>query len=272
MYPLAVFGFDSAWTDNPKKPGAIAALLKQPKGWVFMPPQLATFAQARVFIAQYPATSTLIALDQPTIVNNSTGMRGAEKVAGSIVNKIGGGVQATNLGKANMFGPMAPVTQFMTALQVKHNPFLAAKHAAGVYIMEVFPALALPTLVPQIWQRQRAAKYNPENRKHYMPDDWSLVCNGLADYAAQEGLAAVAEYLQQAAGLIKPRKADQDRLDAVICALVGYAWTMYGTAQSCVIGDSTNGFIVAPASTQIRDILAASAKLRDVPFNSTAVF
>ncbi|RMH51359.1 MAG: DUF429 domain-containing protein, partial [Alphaproteobacteria bacterium] len=46
-----IFGFDSAWTDSPKAPGAICAVAFDDHGQVqFHEPQLVSFAQARRFI------------------------------------------------------------------------------------------------------------------------------------------------------------------------------------------------------------------------------
>jgi predicted RNase H-like nuclease len=74
----AYIGFDSAWTDNPKAPGAICAVGTEgghPSR--FHAPQLVSFDQALTFIWNVRSDNgnTLIALDQPTVVPNLTGMR-----------------------------------------------------------------------------------------------------------------------------------------------------------------------------------------------------
>ena len=71
-------GFDSAWTDNPKAPGAICAIaIKDRQPLRFYAPQFVSFNQALTFIKSVSADDgiTLIALGQPTVVPNSTGMR-----------------------------------------------------------------------------------------------------------------------------------------------------------------------------------------------------
>ena len=77
-------GFDSAWTDNPKAPGAICAIaIKDRQPLRFYAPQFVSFNQALTFIKSVSADDgvTLIALDQPTVVPNSTGMRPVDRVA-----------------------------------------------------------------------------------------------------------------------------------------------------------------------------------------------
>lgn len=75
-------GFDSAWTDNPKVPGAICAVgIEDGHPARFYAPQLVSFDQAHTFIRNVCADNgnTLIALDQPTLVPNLTGMRSVER-------------------------------------------------------------------------------------------------------------------------------------------------------------------------------------------------
>jgi predicted RNase H-like nuclease len=71
-------GFHSAWTDKPKAPGAICAIaIKDRQPLRFYAPQFVSFNQALPFIKSVSADDgiTLIALDQPTVALNSTGMR-----------------------------------------------------------------------------------------------------------------------------------------------------------------------------------------------------
>jgi len=53
---------------------------------------------------------------------------------------------------------------------------------------------------------------------------------------AVEGLGAWAE---TRAAIPVPKKADQDQLDAVLCALIGLVWQTAPRAASITIGDRT---------------------------------
>ncbi len=62
-----------------------------------------------------------------------------------------------------------------------------------------------------------------------------------------------------------PRKADQDKLDALICGLIGLHWIREPRHQSVMIGDLRNGYMVAPASDGVRARLTVAAEFRKVP-------
>jgi predicted RNase H-like nuclease len=62
-----------------------------------------------------------------------------------------------------------------------------------------------------------------------------------------------------------PRKGDQDRLDAVLCALIGYHWRAKPRQDSIMIGDLSSGYMIAPADANTTSCLAAAAVKRGVP-------
>jgi predicted RNase H-like nuclease len=74
----------------------------------------------------------------------------------------------------------------------------------------------------------------------------------------------MANWTEKAAALEKPRKADQDKLDAVICSLVGYQWLVKPRADSIMIGDLEIGYMIAPASPDVRGRLQLAAGARGV--------
>jgi predicted RNase H-like nuclease len=107
-----IFGFDSGWTDNAKAPGAICAVAFDGDGQLrFHEPRPVSFAEARSFIhaRRNDFGTSLMALDQPSVVPNVEGMRPVGKVAAWVVSWIGGGVQPANRSKAQMFGDHAPI-------------------------------------------------------------------------------------------------------------------------------------------------------------------
>ena len=267
-----LIGFDPAWTDNPRNPGAIT-IQRFEDGVVsdFVPPCLATFKQAQVMVAEQAASADLllVAIDQPTIVPNLEGFRPVEKVAMSIVNALKGGVQPGRRGGsgAAMFGDDAPIWRFLDRLDAVQDPERARTADRGRFAMEVFPALALPSLVPAIWDRKRAAKYNPDVRRMFLLTDWHLVCEGLAGTAERLGLMAVSDWALAQRALGTPRKADQDRLDAALCLVIARHWRHAPRGESIVLGDAVQGYIVTPATATVRQVLAASASRRGVPID-----
>ena len=263
-----LIGFDLAWTDSPKNPGAISAyVLEGGQYATFHRPRHATFDGALDFIreAATEADYVLIAIDQPTIVPNYDSLRPVDRVAGGLVGKLGGGVQPARRGGtgAPMFGESAPIWRFLANVDAKQNPITARSEAAGRFLMEVFPALALPAIVPAIWQRRQAAKYNPGSVK-FNSCDWKIVISGVASFAQSLGAGDIADWVEKQALIEKPRKADQDQLDAAICLTIALAWRKSPRRDTLLIGDEQKGYIATVVSAQTRDVLVNTAEKHGV--------
>ncbi|PVE25788.1 hypothetical protein DC522_03170 [Microvirga sp. KLBC 81] len=264
-----LIGFDSAWTDNTKNPGAIAAyVVEDGVPTEFHAPRLASFREAEELVKELTQNHTyaLVVIDQPTIVPNVEGCRPVERVAMSLVNALGGGVQPARRGGggAGMFGDQAPIWRFLRNINGTQNPFEARTAASGFYVMEVFPALALPALVPELWERGRGAKYNPAART-FRIEDWRLVASGVARYASQLGVLSLSSWADAEVTRAKPKKEDQDRMDAAICLLVAYGWRHGPRERGMVVGDPATGYVATIASTATREVLLKSASDRGVP-------
>ncbi|MEC8196240.1 MAG: DUF429 domain-containing protein [Pseudomonadota bacterium] len=190
-------------------------------------------------------------------------MRPVERVAASLVNSLKGGVQPANRRKASMFGSNAPIWSFLHRLDARENPFAARSSSDGLFVMEVFPALSLPSIVPEILERRRAAKYNPATSK-FVLGDWQLVASGVATFAERLGATPVAENAQELSFLQSPTKGDQDKLDAIICLCIGLSWRKGPSTWGTVIGDSSSGYMVTITTPDAKRILTKAAKDKDV--------
>ena len=162
----AFVGFDSAWSG--KQGGICYAVLDDGCLGDFDTPTLGSFDDAKVLIQRRreEADYTLVAIDQPTMVPNHTGMRPVEKVAGSVQP----GVQPANLSRP-MFNRNAPIWTFLDDLNPTEEPLAAQRAAPGLHVVEVFPGLALRGLLPTPPKKLR---YNPEG-SGFSIDDWRLV-------------------------------------------------------------------------------------------------
>ena len=175
-------GFDSAWADDPRRPGSICAL-----GAAFEPPRPAGFDAALAFVRGVPADLTLLAIDQPTLVPNLAGARPADRVAAALMSWSGGGVQPAFRGKAGLFGDGAPIWRFLSALGFRDDPEAAAGATAGGFVMEVFPAMALLALDPAFLAARRSGpRYNPA-RKTFRQEAWRLACRAAEAEARRLG-------------------------------------------------------------------------------------
>ncbi len=267
-----VVGFDSAWADNPRAPGAICCLRLQGSALLsFGEPELASFSQAFEYIQQERVACdlVLVAIDQPTIVPNIAGSRPVDRVAASLISWLGGGVQPANRSKLGMFDDAAPVWRFKEALGADEDPERARSVSTGLYLVEVFPALALATLELAYFGRNLGPRYNPDRRKTFKLVYWQGVLAAVDRFATGEGFESVANWAKTARAIEIPRKPDQDRLDAVICALVGYQWLMKSRSDSIMIGDLQAGYMIAPASAAVRERLRAAAIVRGVPVDGS---
>ena len=222
-----LIGFDSAWTDKKSAPGAICALAMYPdRSIVFHPPRLATFDDALAFIdtVRSPTGATLVALDQPTIVQNQTSMRPVERGAASLVSWMGGDVQPSNRGKVGMFCDASPIWSFLTRLGATEMPFVSREATSGLHLIEVFPALALAALEPSFFNRLGAPHYNPVRRKTFRIEDWRKVAETSVRHFRAFGVdeAAICAPMKSCAiGQAKQTKTDLIRCFACLSPCTG---------------------------------------------------
>jgi len=256
-------GFDSAWADNPKAPGAICAVgIEDGRAVLFHEPQPVSFDQALRFIREVCSDNgnTLVALDQPTVVPNLKGMRPVERVAASLVSWLGGGVQPSNRTKLGMFCDASPIWQFLTALGAIEDPERARAAAEGLYLMEVFPALALASLGAGFFGRLGGPRYNPDRRKTFRTADWVRVAEAAAEESIALGCKELAGWCRDTGSTTQPKKAHQDMLDSALCVLIALHWRLRPREASLLLGDLLTGYMVLPASPEVRKYLTTPAR------------
>lgn len=264
----AFVGFDSAWSG---KNGGIAwASFRGSRLQDFEDPKPASFGEAADIIETLRDKHdyVLVALDQPTLVPNERGMRPVERVAHSFLCTLKSAAQPANRSKEALFGANAPVWSFIERLNARENPPAARAATHGLHLIEVFPALALPALQTAIMERKHAARYNPEKQKNFSLDDWKLVSSAVGRHADTLGLAPLSQWAGEHAALVKPRKRDQDRLDAAICLIIALQWRRAPRDRLAVIGEGHTGYMVTPISPDTREILERAAKRNSVPMDA----
>ncbi len=253
-------GFDSAWANKPDAPGAICAVRMSEGRFEFHAPQLVSFTGALDFIKNVRAQDgyTIVAMDQPTIVPHQSSARFVDRVAGSVMSWIGGGVQSAYRDKADMFGDGAPIWSFIESLNAIEDPELSRVTSKGVHLIEVYPAFSLASLDERFFSRCGAPKYNPKNGKFRL-EDWTSV----SEVAAREARTFECEEMAQwcsERSKVRPRKSDQDMLDSVICVLVALRWRLRARAESLLLGDLKNGYMVVPICAGVRERLILGRK------------
>jgi predicted RNase H-like nuclease len=244
-------GFDSAWTDNVRAPGAICAVgMEGRKAVSYYPPRLVSFDVALSFIRDIAPSDgvTIVAIDQPTIVPNSTGMRPVERAASSLISWLGGGVQPSNKHRVGMFCEAAPIWRFLASLDAQEDPEQSRSALNGRFVMEVFPALALASLSDRFYGRLCAPKYNPARKKTFRATDWILVSQIAAEKAHQVGCSDLAIWCENIGTQIEVKKSDQDMLDAALCVIIAMGWRLESRDRSILLGDLETGYMVTPIS------------------------
>lgn len=257
-----IVGFDSAWVDNPKAPGAICAVAFDEEGRSrFIEPEPVSFDEALEFIRKCRAEYSycLVSIDQPTIVPNMTRSRPVDRVAASVVSFAGGGVQPANRSKSKIFGAEAPIWRFKKDLDAVEDPEACRIANAGSFIVEVYPALALSGFHEPFAARLGAPKYNPKNKKKFKHTDWKAVANLTEAIANHCGLVQLVDWAKRCKSKGSPNKLDQDCLDAAICALIGLGWRSFARETMAVVGDTSSGYMVTPVSEQIYSRLEKAA-------------
>lgn len=262
MVRHAFVGFDSAWSG--KQGGVCSATFEDDRLVAHELPSPADFDDAKSVIAacRSGADYTLVAVDQPTMVPNATGMRPIERVAGTIKR----GVQPANLQGA-MFDRTAPIWTFLDSLGANEEPLRAQTAATGLHVIEVFPGLSLAALLPPPGPKlPLTLHYDPGKKAKFMPAHWKQVANSVRTHALKLGISPFADWSAKQCGKAKPTKKGQDCLDALICLIVSLKWHR-GHPDTKVIGD-WRGYMVTPLSTEGALKVDLKAPQQNVPIGT----
>ena len=157
---------------------------------------------------------------------------------------MGGGVQPANRSKKGVFDDTAPVWVFKDALGAVEDPEVARDAKTGIFVGELFPALALPSLAVEFCGRLLGPRYNPGRRKTFRIEHWNAVLTCTSATGTAIGIAALADWCELHQRTDAPTKSDQDLLDGVLCALIGYIWLFKPRSRSLMIGDVDTGYML----------------------------
>lgn len=223
---------------------------------------VANFDEAESVIVKWQRelhpTSTLILLDQPTIVPNPSGQRPVENIVGSPVSLRYGGMQPANTAKTDMFGEKAPVWGFLKRFGGPSNPMEAM---LGTRVFETYPVLTILAFgwtLPDSRAAGRLPKYNPARERTFSTADWKHLCERTAGAFRGRGLMGIARWIDDSAQKTPPRKRDQDGLDACLCLLV--ALQLAEHKQCLMVGDLRTGHMVVPYHDRLDAELVARCK------------
>jgi predicted RNase H-like nuclease len=271
MNTTLIVGFDSAWSLN--NSGGIVGVFVTENGENISlgDPTVVNQEDAACLIKAWQkahrAKSTLILIDQPTIVPNMHGQRPVENIIGSPISRRYGGVQPSNRSKKELFGDNAPIWEFLKEFDGACNPIqsFSSQHRNN-NVIETYPALAMIAMgwLPDdnhIYPREtgRLPKYNPDNRRNFSYDDWRFVCHQTALGIGSLGLSRLEKWLTNVENNESPRKQDQDCLDACICLLIGMHLVR---EKDCLfVGDMVAGYMVVPYGVTLHKELVVRCEI-----------
>ena len=163
-------------------------------------------------------------------------------------------MQPANRERIDMFGPVAPVWEFLAGFGGAADPF---DDAQSTRVLETYPVLAIIALGWTLANEERPSgrlpKYNPDRRRTFALSDWAHVCRSTSARLAADGAPESAAWAETAATKTKPTKSDQDQLDACICLVA--ALHLAKRRDALFVGCSATGYIVVPDSEMLRNEL-----------------
>lgn len=191
-----------------------------------------------------PQDSGSIAVDAPTIINNQTGMRLADKLTHKHFGRYHAGCYPANLG-LKFAERTTGFSNSLLAKNFQHAPQIQPK-SRGRYQIEVFPHPATINL----FGLEKILKYKKgkiaDRRKEldklrgYITD----VLPQLEPALNPACLAKIPVIANNQTG--KELKAIEDMLDSLLCAYVAAHWWYWGEVKNIVLGDLDTGYIVIP--------------------------
>ena len=186
----------------------------------------------------------LIAVDAPTIINNATGMRLADKLTHKYFGRYHAGCYPVNL-SLKFADRTVGFGKSLTARNFQHAPTIVPKQL-GRYQIEVFPHPATINLfgLKKILKYKKGKKSDRQQELIKLRNYIIEVLPKLEPALSQKSLAAIPAIADRLTG--KELKAIEDMLDSLICAYVAAHWWYWGEAKNLVLGDLDTGYIVIP--------------------------
>ena len=185
----------------------------------------------------------LVAVDAPTIINNLTGMRLADKLTHKYFGRYHAGCYPANLG-LKFADRTVSLGKSLTARNFQPAPTIKPKQL-GRYQIEVFPHPATINLfgLEKILKYKKGRNSDRQQELIKLQNYIIQVLPQLEPALSLKSLV-IPTFDRQLTG--KELKAIEDMLDSLICAYVAAHWWYWGEAKNLVLGDLDSGYIVIP--------------------------
>lgn len=238
-----VVGLDLAWGE---RNGDGVCLLKAEGTHAWVVESAHVFGDAALLAwleARVPRDApALLCLDAPVVCPNVAGSRPVDRLAQRMFARFHAGPHPANQARC---GRVLRVVELLRA-RLGCEVGWELRGEGTRLLIEVFPHPALVRMLglPRIVRYKRKPGRSAEFCRGEFARLQNLLRGWLADACPELGdLSALAALLS--APLDKPA---EDRLDALVCALVGYWHWRHAGRRSEVLGDPETGFILLPAA------------------------
>lgn len=236
---LHITGFDSAWGRTQR--GAMCDLWIDKKTGNIKIDTLPVSVTWRDAVQRVPGYAQhshhLLAIDQGLVVPNHDGIRPVEKKLAKALGAMHCSAYPSNRSNESCYGPNAGIWAFLTQLQQHgyvHKPMSIPQSKSGRFFFECYPHPAIIAML----NRTRVLKYKC---RHGNQDEWKELVDFLKTLPVTN-LATMVE------SLAFQNKANEDKLDSIVCAYTAVLWWKHGLTQSSMIGHMAHGYIVTPHS------------------------
>lgn len=220
-------------------------------------PEAVTWDSAVARVAPYAESPHhVIAVDQGLIVPNTEGMRPVEKKVAKALGSMHCSAYPSNRSNHSCFGDNAGIWKFLAQLQnnsYSHKPMSIPKSTTGRFVFECYPHPAIIAIM----QREKILKYKCRHRNQ---SDW----NKLLTFLNLLDIDGLSRHLKS---LTTQNKANEDKLDSIVCAYTALLWWKHGPEVSSMIGSMETGYIVTPHT---REMLSRFKKVFGDELNNAA--
>lgn len=242
-------GIDLAWKSE-RHPTAIAVLTGDTSGvdLVALDATLYSLDKCATFLAQFIDGTVALAVDAPLVLRNRDGMRPCEREISRRYGSRHASCHSTNLGKY----PNPSSVQLAEWLELHGFVHVPARNQQNRLMLEVYPHAAMVemfTLTHTIKYKKGSVELRRKGLhtlQQYLGGMGRLSESLLRSSLASQLLTKSPSSLRGLA-----LKELEDSLDALVCALLAYAFSRKPSTFT-VVGDQHTGYIVNPAGSYAR--------------------
>ncbi len=247
----AFIGIDLAWR-NDKNPSGGAVLIgdRRCARLIDVNTSLRTFSAVHAYIEHHANVSTIVAIDAPLVITNRKGQRECETLVGKHYAARQASCHSSNL---TLYPQAAGVHLASTLVSqgFRHAPDVPHPESERV-ILEVYPH---PALI-ELFQLPSIIKYKKMGvaRKRGGQRELQQRLRELAGLTPPlESTPKLSDYLALDTNSLQGvnLKANEDGLDAIICAYIAYYYWYWGLRGMHLFGNVDSGYVIVPVGPQI---------------------